>query len=165
MTKCAKIGLSVSYWISFMNTVSILPSKSLRFEWSVFAGCFFQAQRRALRAIWDLDRVLANQGMAVCGCMALWYYSSVQLCIGFVVLILVSFELWMAHNLVWFITLPSCLINPYPSTVPPPPIVQAYLWQLVQWMIWKVRFKMCENLLRIVPHYNTMNSTFLDTFK
>jgi len=34
--------------------------------------CFFKALWRAVRAVCGLDRALANQEMAVCGCRAPW---------------------------------------------------------------------------------------------
>ena len=64
-----------------MNVLSkmyyqILLSQLTRVKWP-FAGCFLKAQWRAVRVVWSLDGALANQEMAVCGCV--WLYSPVVL--------------------------------------------------------------------------------------
>ena len=51
-------------------TVTIDQSKV-----SVFAGCFFKAQWRAVRVVWGLDGTLVKQEMAVCGCTAPWCWT------------------------------------------------------------------------------------------
>jgi len=43
--------------------------QTARVKGSAFSSCFFQALWRAVRG---LEKALANQAMAVCGCAALW---------------------------------------------------------------------------------------------
>ena len=57
---------------SYMNKLSNLQSKSARFEWSAFAGCFSQSQWQSVHAVWGLNGALMSLGMAVCGCTAPW---------------------------------------------------------------------------------------------
>ena len=50
-------------------------SQSTRVKWSAFAGRFLKAQWRAIRVVLGLDGALANQEMAVCGCIAPWCWT------------------------------------------------------------------------------------------
>jgi len=55
---------------SLMNALSnIMATNSKR---SAFSSCFLQALWQGVRAVCGLDRALANQEMAVCGCTAPW---------------------------------------------------------------------------------------------
>jgi len=54
-----------AWWMHYQTTDS--QSKGI-----CFSSCFLQALWRAVRAVCGLDRALANQEMAVCGCTAPW---------------------------------------------------------------------------------------------
>jgi len=51
---------------SLMNALSNITA---RVKGSAFSSCFFQALWQAVQAVCGLDRALANQEMAVCGCI------------------------------------------------------------------------------------------------
>jgi len=57
-----------AWWMYYQ----ISQPRPARVKGSAFSSCFFQALWQAVRAVCGLDRALANQEMAVCGCTALW---------------------------------------------------------------------------------------------
>ena len=122
-------------WINYL----ISQSKSARFEWSGFAGCFSQAQWWFRTCGVGPNGAPVSQGMAVCGCTALWCsINTISFCFSqFWDLTWPSSSLRLPFQFSWTASFP-------PSEPPPPSPFGA---RLIQSTLVQKLFKMGENLV------------------
>jgi len=123
-------------WIHYQISLSNHPGLS---------GLLLLAKLNGKRSSWDPWST--RKWLHVYGCAALWYW--LMACAVNFILIVVSFELRMTHNFVWFISVKLFFINYFPT----------WIWKIIH-------CKMCENLVCVASYhhwsaYNTYIAKYL----